>query len=569
MNYLSLFSGIGGFEYGIEQSRYADKLNCIGFGEIDKYAKNICKKHYPNHVDLGDVTKIRTEDLPSFDFLVGGFPCQAFSVAGLRRGFSDTRGTLFFEIARILKDKKPKYFLLENVKGLLSHDKGRTFQTILRTLSELGYDVQWEIFNSKNHGVPQNRERIYIKGFLRTRCGQEILSLRKAGATVDARQRETEKHIKLHSSLGWQGSEIYDSNGISPTLICGHAGSTKIVDEEAQLVRLNEKPENGRDHEENRLYSEEGISPTLTATKASQIKVGCVDDGELLFPSTKEGNFFAVTTHHRGMPFSKKIDNYVFEKTNPKIIKDKNYEGYNQNTHVYKTSGLMPTLTTDTRNYISEEISFDVDNVDNSIQKNGGKVKIVGNVYPSGGQNGIVYDSNGLVGTLGLSSGGKGGEGKKVLVHKEDEPANKIIPVNNGAQNNMIYDENGLNPTITVEPHPTKILLRNNTKKGYAEASDGDGFVINQYNCRGRVQKESVPTLNTGDGCGAGTFDGYVVRRLTPVETERLQGFPRNWTKYGADGSLISDTQRYKCCGNAVTTNVVRDILDTWDMIFD
>ncbi len=563
MNYLSLFSGIGGFEYGIEQSRYADKLNCIGFGEIDKYAKNIYKKHYPNHVDLGDVTKIRTEDLPTFDFLVGGFPCQAFSVAGKRRGFSDTRGTLFFEIARILRDKKPKYFLLENVKGLLSHDKGRTFQTILRTLSELGYDVQWEIFNSKNHGVPQNRERIYIKGFLRTRCGQEILSLRKAGATVDARQGKSQKDNSLNwlwtkgrskklvdsnkNSLTLTGGghnsganqlivekcigstqkneSVTDENGISPTLICGHVGSTKIVDEEPQLVRLNEKPENKRDKEENRVYSEEGISPTLTATKTSQIKVGCVDDGELLFPSTKEGNFFAVTTHPRGMPFSKKIDNYVFEKTDPKLIKDKNQP----------------------------------------------KINKIGNINPNGkSQSGNVYDENGLSPTLNCTDYKAP---VKILLRNNTEKNDRIIKVGNirpnqKSQSGNVYDEKGLSSTITSDK-PLKILLRNNTRKGYAEASDGDGFVINQYNCRGRVQKESVPTLNTGDGCGAGTFDGYVVRRLTPVETERLQGFPDDWTKTGADGSLISDTQRYKCCGNAVTTNVVRDILDTWDMVFE
>ena len=176
MDYLSLFSGIGGFEKGIENSKYNEELKCIGFSEVDKYATSIYKRHFPKHRELGDVTKIRTEDLPEFEFLVGGFPCQAFSIAGKRRGFDDTRGTLFFEIARVLKDKKPKYFLLENVKGLLSHDKGRTFQTILKVLSELGYDAQWEIFNSKDYGVPHNRERIYIKGYNREKCRGEIFS---------------------------------------------------------------------------------------------------------------------------------------------------------------------------------------------------------------------------------------------------------------------------------------------------------------------------------------------------------------------------------------------------------
>lgn len=149
IKYISLFSGIGGFERGIEQTTKKEQFKCIGFSEIDKYAKNIYKKHYPNHVELGDATTIRTEELQDFDLLVGGFPCQAFSHAGKRRGFDDTRGTLFFEISRILRDKRPQYFLLENVRGLLSHERGKTFQTMLRTLSELGYDVNGRFIIAK------------------------------------------------------------------------------------------------------------------------------------------------------------------------------------------------------------------------------------------------------------------------------------------------------------------------------------------------------------------------------------------------------------------------------------
>jgi len=162
MKYLSLFSGIGGFELGI-----GNKAECIGFSEVDKYATSIYKKHFPHHEPLGDITKINAEQLPDFDLLVGGFPCQAFSIAGKRKGFDDTRGTLFFEIARILRAKSPPLFLLENVKGLLSHDNGKTFSTIIATLDELGYDLQWQVLNSKNHGVPQNRERVFIVGHLR------------------------------------------------------------------------------------------------------------------------------------------------------------------------------------------------------------------------------------------------------------------------------------------------------------------------------------------------------------------------------------------------------------------
>jgi len=178
IKYFSMFSGIGGFEYGIQKSKKGQNFQCIGFSEIDKYAKSVYTKHFPNHFDWGDATQLKTEELPSFDLLVGGFPCQSFSIAGLRGGFDDTRGTLFFEIARVLKDKRPKYFLLENVKGLLSHNKGKTFQRILEVLSDLGYDVEWEVLNSKDFGVPQSRQRIFIKGYFRGKCGKQILSFR-------------------------------------------------------------------------------------------------------------------------------------------------------------------------------------------------------------------------------------------------------------------------------------------------------------------------------------------------------------------------------------------------------
>ncbi len=176
MKYFSTFSGIGGFELGIRQA--AEKLSstkpvCVGYSEIDKYAIQVYEKHF-NHKNYGDITKINAKKLPDFDLLVGGFPCQAFSVAGKRKGFLDTRGALFFEIARIIKQKQPRLLLLENVKGLLSHNQGQTFYTIITTLDELGYDCQWQVLNSKNHGVPQNRERVFIVGHLRGSARPEV-----------------------------------------------------------------------------------------------------------------------------------------------------------------------------------------------------------------------------------------------------------------------------------------------------------------------------------------------------------------------------------------------------------
>jgi DNA (cytosine-5)-methyltransferase 1 len=176
IRYFSMFAGIGGFEYAMQQSKH--NFKCVGFCEINKFAESIYKKHFPNHINYGDATKIRTETIPRFDLLVAGFPCQAFSNAGKKQGFNDTRGTLFFEIARILKDKRPRYFLFENVAGLLHHQNGKTFQRILGILSELDYDVECEIFNSREF-VPQNRVRIFLKGYFRNECGEEIFHFRR------------------------------------------------------------------------------------------------------------------------------------------------------------------------------------------------------------------------------------------------------------------------------------------------------------------------------------------------------------------------------------------------------
>jgi DNA (cytosine-5)-methyltransferase 1 len=241
MKYLSLFSGIGGFELGIQQAyeeithsrmvgngdkdnsisgrqetkhgsgvgdkqteRPCDESNesaptCIGYSEIDKYAIQVYQRHFPNHKNYGDITKINEKELPDFDFLCGGFPCQSFSIAGKRGGFKDTRGTLFFDIARILKAKQPRLLLLENVKGLLSHDEGRTFTTIISTLDELGYDLQWQVLNSKNFGVPQNRERVFIVGHLRGTRRPEVFPI-GAGDKVDDQVREVEDKEGARSS---------------------------------------------------------------------------------------------------------------------------------------------------------------------------------------------------------------------------------------------------------------------------------------------------------------------------------------------------------------------------------
>jgi len=284
IKYFSTFSGIGGFELGIQQAydnrsnirnrsedlqedmpdtqESQDGVTCIGFSEIDKYATQIYEKHFPNHKNYGDITLINAKDLPDFDLLVGGFPCQSFSIAGKRGGFDDTRGTLFFEIARIIREKQPRLLLLENVKGLLSHDKGKTFLTFISTLDELGYDCQWQVLNSKNFGVPQNRERVFIIGHLRGTPRPEVFPIGE-GNHKTIEQINNPKH---------SNDRVYGPEGISPTLNTMQGGNRQPFIQAVLTPDRPNKRQNGR------RFKEDG-EPSFTLT--AQDKHGIYDGARI------------------------------------------------------------------------------------------------------------------------------------------------------------------------------------------------------------------------------------------------------------------------------------------------
>lgn len=168
VRFIDLFAGIGGIRTGLSQALaeagYTPK--CVMTSEIKPYAIAVLKDNYEHDTLVGDITQVNADDIPDFDILCAGFPCQAFSSAGKRQGFADTRGTLFFEVERILRIKKPKGFILENVEGLVNHDGGKTLEVIMSKLDELGYKVNYKVLNSADFGVPQDRKRIYIVGTL-------------------------------------------------------------------------------------------------------------------------------------------------------------------------------------------------------------------------------------------------------------------------------------------------------------------------------------------------------------------------------------------------------------------
>ena len=429
------------------------------------------------HTPMGDVTEIRTSNLPDFDLLVGGFPCQAFSIAGKRRGFDDTRGTLFFEIARILKDKRPRYLLLENVKGLLSHDKGKTFQTILGVLSEMGYDVKWEVLNSKNHGVPQNRERVYIKGYLRGECGGEVLSPPRPSG-------ETTQQMKAITSPTRNG-KLVSVNGINGTLTSTgkDGGHNTFINELEDYPTLTSGEEHlvkstAKNHQDGRIYSSKRDSSiTLNCSgnngfyivddkPVNDDLVEWFDEGKNFRTLTEDraittttGDCFSITTRQRNMPLHKKQDNYVLEK------------------------------------------DYEVE-------------KVIGSTQPHAG----VTDGT-FTGAL-----------------------------------------------TTTRNNPPHLILKD--KESVCQAVLTPEREKKRQNGR-RMKNDGEPMFTITATDRHGVYDGYRVRRLTPVECERLQGFPDGWTEFGADGEPISNTQRYKCLGNAVTVNVVRDIFNDWDLNFN
>ena len=196
MKFLDFFAGIGGFRLGMEMAGH----ECVGHCEIDKYADRSYRAMHEvkeNEWYANDITRVKPEELPEAECYCFGFPCQTFSIAGKRGGFEDTRGTLFFEVMRLAKERHPRILFAENVKGLLSHDGGRTFGIIINTMAELGYAVEWQLVNSRYHGVPQNRERVFIIGHFRGRSFRPILPITPNDRTVNELPGQDGYHKKV------------------------------------------------------------------------------------------------------------------------------------------------------------------------------------------------------------------------------------------------------------------------------------------------------------------------------------------------------------------------------------
>lgn len=393
-----------------------------------------------------DITEVSDEEWRELrgtvNLVAGGTPCQSFSIAGKRLGFEDTRGTLFFYYANAIKQIEPEYFMFENVKGIINHDKGNTIKTILKTFDEIGYAVDFDIFNSKYYGVPQNRERVFIVG-----------------------KRKTIAHD-------------YPQRDIT--------NSTKTIDKM-------------------RLWAKENVELISILPSNTGLEVTCRLRDVL---ETEVDEKFYLS--------KEQTDRLVFnmgerEKSEDEIKILAHRKNYRRNTQVFDKDGLTETLDTGQGggrgHYTMEEPTLEP----------------VGNVNPSGkGMNGQVYNTIGLSPTLSTNKG----EGSKILIEG--------------------------------------LPIKEATKQGYALATDGDSVNI-QYpdskTRRGRVGNQIANTLQAGE-TNQGVVDikaqTFRIRKLTPLETFRLQGFPDNLF-YKAQ-EVNSNSQLYKQAGNSVTVNVIEAI---------
>lgn len=257
--FIDLFAGIGGFRQGFEKAGY----NCVFSSEFNTHAQNMYAENF-GEKPFGDITKVIVKEIPSFDVLLAGFPCQPFSIAGEKRGFEDTRGTVFFDIARIVKHHRPKAVVLENVKHFKNHDKGKTLQTVLNTFTELGYIVDWSVLNAKDFGVAQNRERTIIIASLGERTFNFLALARKSDLVIKDILEEDNKYFEYldKSEYTLINNPKKQASGL---IFVGYRNKNirnKGVRENTwHLSRAHKQP--------NRIYSSDGTHPTLSSQESS------------------------------------------------------------------------------------------------------------------------------------------------------------------------------------------------------------------------------------------------------------------------------------------------------------
>lgn len=291
---VSLFSGIGGFEVGLQNSIFDSEI--VFASEIDFFAQKSYISNFGSKNLYGDIKQINEKNIPKHDLLLAGFPCQSFSIAGKQKGFDDIRGTLFFDIARILKEKKPKYILLENVKNIISHDNSRTITTILEILNQIGYVVDFTIINSVEAGLAQNRDRTYICGILSNKSkkfvadkrNQKVNELKKKLNQVNFKSFNffnkvnfSNKQQFIENILEKKVSESYYFETPKIMNFLNNYTLDENIKNENKIIKIFDLPKEIHNdlERQRRVYSIKGISPTILA-RSDTTKILVVENGK-------------------------------------------------------------------------------------------------------------------------------------------------------------------------------------------------------------------------------------------------------------------------------------------------
>jgi len=573
---LSLFSGYGTDNFALKKLGVDYEL--VGYSDIDKYANQCFKQnHCPEDVEdklrLGDVTKVDENSLPDFDLLTGGFPCQAFSVAGKGLGELDTRGTLFYEIIRIAEVKKPRMMLLENVKGLTTKRHKGTFEKILSELDRIGYTVFWKILNTKKFGIPQNRERVFFVCFRDSEDAKkfdwpeeeelkifikDILESEPVDQKYYLKEKQVQKLVEAIQKKMAKGVSKTIRSGGKGSLTPKHEWDLITVDPEGN--RIPNIPEIG---EANRLYDSNGISPSI---KKSSINVNSVQwDTSGKGYNSQQDRAYNVEGVMPCIPNanpSNKVNIFAPMGRNPEYNSDRTLGAPTEQTPEFKSDGCSNSLT--------------------SVQKD--NLLMISSTQK---HNSII--TNGISGTLPIAMGEGGGHVPMITEEKDnllmlqvprgENPGylkeQEVCPTLSGSswEHNNFIEDKGI--VVNTQPRsPDRPSLKNGTSQGGSGViwkEDGTTYCLDTGNTQAisLSKNEVMNTLTTelAHSTGRDFFRTSgekilrscgVFRRLTPKECFRLQGFLD--IDINLDG--LSDTQIYKLAGNGQSLNVVTKLFE-------
>lgn len=580
MTYFSTFSGVGGFELALAGH------TCVGWSEIDSYASSVYRYRFPDHPAYGDITAIDAASLPDFDLLVGGFPCQDLSVAGKRAGLAGKRSGLFYDVVRILDAKKPAWFLLENVAGLLSSNGGRDMGTVLGALVDCGYGVAWRVLDSRFAGVPQRRRRVFLVGHLGDDRAGDVLALTEGLCGDSAPSGEAGESVAALTSNGVGVGGADDNQARA-----GHLLPLGVDFRHAQLTgdathTLQSKDQGGHSlHYTPGVLASGDVAHTVIAHASkggdlSSDNYVCVT-GDTTHALRAEGADASEDGTGRGTPI------VAFNLRGRE-------DGAQAEVDPESLASVRAAAGGSTRTYVAVAFQTRGSNISTSERVFGtlgtkadcasGSAPMIARAVHETGHG--FWQSDDTAATVRPSPGGT--HANLVAFALDDAglaPRTNYCDCGTDyrscSDNDPCPDCGGFSGSVTYDPpiglsiaenQRAEVLLSDTTGAlKTAGGKPGQGYpAVMVQTARGNndgAVTDDAPAVTKGYGDGnVSCATPTTVRRLTPVECERLMSWPDDHTKFGrnATGTIvaISDSRRYRMCGNGVVSAVVRQIVE-------